>query len=52
MEKPKRTPALADIAAAPTSTAKRIIFVFIMLLKAFCFSLTYTESFPVSCVAR
>jgi hypothetical protein len=52
MEKPKRTPALADIAAAPTSTAKRIIFVFIMLLKAFCFSLTYTESFPVSCIAR
>jgi len=32
MEKPKRTPALADIAATPTSMAMRIIFVFIVFI--------------------
>jgi hypothetical protein len=33
-EKPKRTPAFADIAAAPTSAAMRSIFVFIMFFEA------------------
>jgi hypothetical protein len=32
METPKRTPALADMAAAPTSAAKRSILIFIVLI--------------------
>jgi hypothetical protein len=32
METPKRTPALADIAAAPTSAAMRSILVFIVMV--------------------
>jgi hypothetical protein len=32
MEKPKRTPALADMAVAPTSAARRSIFVFIVFM--------------------
>jgi hypothetical protein len=39
MEMPKRTPALAGMAAAPTSVARMSIFVFIILFKAFCLSL-------------
>ena len=34
MEKPKRAPALADMAAAPTSAARRRILVFIVFFEA------------------
>jgi hypothetical protein len=40
MEKPKRTPAFADIAAAPTSTAVRNNLVFI----SFNFLMFFTEA--------
>ena len=50
METPKRIPALADIAAAPTSTAMISILGFMLLFKVFCHTLTYTKPFLVSCI--